>query len=147
MKSNNKENILELKREEQYETVESLLKKSKPSFSYWLFLVFASFIVACGILLENSAIVIGGMLVAPLLTPLLVLALAVSIGEINFIKRELAWFIFKSFLVVILASVIIAFFFGQPKSYFVFENTLKTALLYFVVGASIGFSGNPFSRA
>ncbi|MFH1451127.1 MAG: DUF389 domain-containing protein [bacterium] len=131
-------NLLEISEREQYQTINELLAKSKPSTSYYTLLVLSAFIVACGLLLNNASIVIGGMLVTPVLTPVLVVALALSTGETGFLKNGILLLIIKSFLIVFAGSLIMAFIFGASKEHFLFENTIKTASLYFIVAVASG---------
>ena len=79
----------EMSRSAQYRTVEDLIERSRPDFTYYVLLFISTIIIAAGLLLNNSAIVIGGMLVTPLLTPILVIALGVSVGDTRLIGRVL----------------------------------------------------------
>ena len=86
MQTQNKDNILKMTKVDQYKTVEELLKKSESHSVYYTLLILSVCIVAIGLLLGNAAIVIGGMLVTPILTPILVIALGFSTGQMGAIK-------------------------------------------------------------
>lgn len=132
-----KENdILNVTKSSQYRTVEELLDESKPSTVYYTLLVLSSLIVACGILLGNAPIVIGGMLVTPMLTPVLSVALSISTGEPKLLK-PLGVLLAKSFGFVVVSAFVVALLFGAPKEVF-FENTFRTAILYFMVAMVSG---------
>ena len=132
--------ILAIKKSDQYRTVDELVKKSQPNSIYYTLLFLSSFIITAGILLENSAIIIGGMLVTPLLTPVLFVALGITIGELNSIKGA-GILILKSILIVVFGSVLLAFIFGAPPSPFEFDSGVRTAALYFLVALSAGMAG------
>jgi uncharacterized hydrophobic protein (TIGR00271 family) len=135
--NNHEENILKVKVSDQYKTVDELMKKSRPGSIYYTLLTLSTFIVASGLLLDNAFIIIGGMLVTPVLSPLLVLALGLAIGEPNAIKNEIV-LILKSFLLIILGSLFLALIFGTPGLPDILDNTVRTATLYFIVALAAG---------
>ncbi len=132
--------ILNVTRADQYHTVEELFRKSEPNSVYYALLIISVFIIASGLLLGNSAIVIGGMLVTPLLTPILVIALSFIVGNFRAI-RNTSIIMTKSFLLVIAVSGLLAFVFGAPKNIEMLENTMRTAVLYFIVAIAAGMAG------
>ncbi len=133
--------FLKIKRYEQYRTVKELMEKGQPSNVYYTLLTFSSIIVAAGLLVENAAVVIGGMMVTPVLTPILLISLGVSVGDVGFTKKT-ALFVGKSFLVILLAGLLLGFLFGlngEPH-FFPLDNTLRGAVLYFLVALASGFA-------
>jgi len=102
--------ILEIKKSEQYKTVDELFKRSQPSSIYYTMLVLSTFIVAAGVLLNNAFIIIGGMLVTPVLTPMLVVALGLAVGNLAPLKQE-GLLLAKSFLIIIAGSLLLALLF------------------------------------
>lgn len=137
MTNHNKENLLSVTKTDQYRTVDELLKESKPTVVYYTLLVLSSIIVACGLLLSNSAIVIGGMLVTPVLTPVLVVALAISAGETRPLK-QVGTLLGKSFLIIVVGSLFLSVILGLPADSSIFENSIRTAVLYFIVAIVSG---------
>ena len=137
--STKKPKILDVKKADQYHTISDLFGHSQSDSIYYTLLILSAFIIACGILLNNAPIVIGGMLVTPVLTPLLVVGLALSVGNLRAIKPS-AVLVLKSFLLVVAVSFALAFVFGGPKetSLFIFDNTLKAGVLYFIVAIVSG---------
>ena len=134
-----KQQILKVTKTDQRKTVDELFAKSKPSSSYYTFLILATVIVAAGLLLENAFIVIGGMLVAPVLTPIFVTALGFAVGQGGPIKNASSLLI-KSFFIVVLGSFILALIFGIREIGHAFENTTRTAMLYFLVAVAAGMA-------
>ena len=122
MDEKNQNNKFQLLKSEQCSTVDELLDKSQPCPAYYLLLVLSSLIIGCGLILTNAAIVIGGMIITPVLTPLISIALGISVGKIQLLKH-VSFFRLKSFLIIVLGGLILAFIFGQPASGFIFENT------------------------
>jgi uncharacterized hydrophobic protein (TIGR00271 family) len=136
---------LEVTEGEKYRAVEELIKRSTPNAVYYSLLVFSSLIIGCGILLDNMAILIGGMLVAPVLTPALTMALGISIGDTKLIGKEFGLLV-RSFAVVAMAAAIMTLIFGGPEEFFIAENSLRAASLYFVVAVASGM-GATFALA
>lgn len=131
------ENILEIKKSEQYRTVDELFKRSQSNSIYYTLLAISSLIVASGLLLGNAFIVIGGMLLTPVLSPVLLVALGLAIGDPASIRR-VAMLVAKSIVVIVLSSLILTFLFGSPTEIPFFENTTRTAILYFIVALASG---------
>lgn len=124
---------------DQFKTINKLLEKSVPNTTYYILLVLSSIIITAGLLLNNTAIVIGGMLVTPLLTPILVIALGMSVGEVPLITRT-SKFVGYSCLYVIAGGIFMTILFQAPSEFTVIENSVRTALLYFVVAIASGIA-------
>jgi uncharacterized hydrophobic protein (TIGR00271 family) len=130
-------NILEVTKREQFKTVNELFERSEPNSLYYTLLIVSAFVIASGLLLNNGFIIIGGMLITPVLTPVLLIALGVAVGEPSALKDS-SILLAKSFLLIVGASLLITFIFGPPNDIQVFENTMRTALLYFIVAVGSG---------
>jgi uncharacterized hydrophobic protein (TIGR00271 family) len=140
-KKEEKKEFLKIDKSEQYRTVEELMDKGRPSPVYYTLLTLSSIIVSAGLLVSNAAIVIGGMLVTPILTPILLISLGVSVGDVVFTKKT-SLFVGKSLLVILLSGFLLGILFdlnGEP-SFFPLDNTLRGAVLYFVVALASGFA-------
>jgi uncharacterized hydrophobic protein (TIGR00271 family) len=132
------ENPLVVTKSEQYRTAGELIERSHPNATYYIFLAISSLIVAAGLLLNNATIVIGGMLVAPVLTPLLAISLGLSIGELQ-IMKETSWLLIKSFIIVALISFFMAIILGiGPATAFNLEGDFRASILYFFVALASG---------
>ncbi len=129
--------ILEISRTEQYKTIDELFKRSQSNTVYYTLLILSIIIIASGLLINNASIVIGGMLVTPVLTPILVVALGLVVGEVGAI-RSVAALMGKSFALVIAISAILALLFGTAESSQILENTFRAAVLYFIIAAASG---------
>ena len=135
-----KSDILAIRRSDQYSTVDELVEKSQPNSVYYTLLLISAFIISAGILLGNAAIVIGGMLLTPVLTPVLLISLGITSGELGSM-RGASYLILKSSLLVILSGFILAFLFGSSNTSFVVDDSVRTAALYFFVAVAAGVAG------
>lgn len=136
---NTMDSLLEITKREQYRTVEELLDRSEPNPIYFTLLILSSIIIAAGLLLNNSTIVIGGMVLTPVLTPVLVIALAISLGD-TILLRRMGLLVGKSILVVVAASLVLKIVSGSPSNPIIFNNTIQTAILYFIVALAAGIA-------
>ncbi len=89
-------------------TVEKLFQDSTPTYDFFLMLILSAFIVTIGLLLNNNTLVIGGMLVAPILSPILSLSMGMVVGDGKLMRRS-GEVIAQSILIVVFVSLAISF--------------------------------------
>lgn len=126
---------------QRYRAVDDLIEDSRTTETYMILLVISSVIIAAGSLLANESILIGGMLVTPVLTPVLLLALGISIGRIETIKFA-SKTLLKSFGILFVITLIISVLIGLTETAtsqgYIFENSVRTGVLYFMVAIASG---------
>jgi len=137
-KNENEEDIFYVKRSDQMRTVDELIQESKLSQSYYFMLFFAAIITVSGIMMQNNLIIIAGMLVAPLLQPILTLSLGFATLNIKLIIRSAAIIITSSGIVIgvgILIPILYAPFIDWTAQVdFVFNS------LYFLIAVFAGMA-------
>jgi len=136
--------LFSIKNHDLYRAVEDLIKDSEGNGTYYTLLILSSIIIAAGALLANSAILIGGMLVTPVLTPILLISLGVVSAKPMVIQRA-GILVLKSFGIIFCISFIAALMFGVPSDseFFdvtLFNDSLRAAFLYFIVAFVSGIS-------
>ena len=67
---------------------QSRINSSKPSLDFLLLLVCAAVIATLGLISNSTAVVIGAMIVAPLMDPILSLAFGLTIADNRLVKRS-----------------------------------------------------------
>ncbi|OGL95746.1 TIGR00341 family protein [Candidatus Uhrbacteria bacterium RIFOXYB12_FULL_58_10] len=82
-----KPKIFDLPEPERQKAIGVLLEESVPDADFFVLLVLSSFIVVPGLLINNAAIIIGGMVVAPLLFPILGISMGISQANFHLIFR------------------------------------------------------------
>lgn len=132
----------DIKQKDRYLAISELIRGSQPNTNYYSLLILSSVIISAGLLLANSAILIGGMLVTPVLTPVLLLSLGIVTSRMIVI-RQTSKLIVRSFGLVFIISFLTSFIFGIPENreFFnnaIFNNTLQSAFLYFLVAFASG---------
>ncbi len=98
------------------EAIEQIIDQSAPTKSYYFMLVAASILCTLGLLGNNSAVIIGGMLVAPLLAPILALALGIGVSDNRLMFRSVK-IILISIVVAITSSFVIAVIDHTPNNF------------------------------
>lgn len=127
---------------QKYRAINELVKESQSDGSYYTLLVLSSIIISAGLLLANSSILIGGMLVTPILTPILLISLGIVTSKPRIIKKT-SLLISKSFGVIIAISFLAGLMFQFPDSdeflgFTLFNDSITAAFLYFVVAFASG---------
>ena len=61
-------------------------RSSRPDVDYFIMIGLSAIIASYGLLQDSSAVIIGGMLVAPLFTPILAISLAIVRGDIQLLR-------------------------------------------------------------
>ncbi|HVW67201.1 MAG TPA: DUF389 domain-containing protein [Candidatus Peribacteraceae bacterium] len=107
--------ILEATAEERLEAIENLIRTSTIQGGYYLLLILAVLIVTPGLLVNNTAVIIGGMVMTPLLSPILLLAISLVSGSLKGIGHALLVIVF-SLLLTLFLSALLARIFVQAGS-------------------------------
>ena len=95
--------------EEKNEAIEVLIEHSTPRRDFFLMVVLSVAMAVFGIYLDSIVVLIGSMLIAPVLYPILTIALGIVISDISLIKRSTNT-LWKSILYAMIVSVIIGLF-------------------------------------
>ena len=90
-------------------SIEKIIETSCPNRDFFLMIAASSVIATLGILIDNLVVVVGGMLVAPILSPILALALGIEMGDFRLIRRTL-WAILKAIVVGVILALVISLF-------------------------------------
>lgn len=92
--------------------VKQLIKDSTPDADFFFMVILSVLMATFGLLLGNVPIIIGSMLIAPILSPLLSLSLGIIISDSNLISRSF-YTILKSFAFSVFLSFLMGLIFVQ----------------------------------
>ena len=123
--------------------VEKLIEESATTKEFYLLLLSSASIITLGLILDNSSIVIGGMLLTPLFSPLLTIGLGIVLSNRNIIIKSFVNFL-KLTAAIIIVSLIISFIVNvkEPTIEILLRTTPKFE--YFLVALIAGFMGTYF---
>ena len=122
--------------------IENIIQHASPRQDFFLMLVLAIGMAVFGVLLQSIIVVIASMLIAPLLYPLLSLALGIIAADETLIVRSL-YTIGKSVVLSLAGGFVIAFLFSphQLNTAFLFgSGGSQASLIYAVIAAIAGFA-------
>ena len=136
-----------IKHEEKTAAIETLIKYSTPFQSYFLMVMLSVLMATLGLLMNNIAVIIGSMLIAPMLYPLLGLAMGVVMADAKLIFRSLNTF-FKSILLSIIAAAVVTLFVVPGATNFQLTSeilsrttpTLPDATIAIIAGLAASFA-------
>ncbi|MBI2005062.1 hypothetical protein HYS79_02810, partial [Patescibacteria group bacterium] len=74
--------------EDKLRTVKTLVERATPDFDFFFMITLAVFMSSFGLLLGSETVVIGSMLIAPILYPMLGLSLGVSMANPALMRRS-----------------------------------------------------------
>ena len=80
--------------------------RGRPSSRFWVLLVLAAIIATSGLVADSTATVIGAMIVAPLMTPILGVALAIVLADRPHLLRSFAYVVLGALAVIAIAYAI-----------------------------------------
>lgn len=108
-----------------------------------IMLILAALIAICGVLADSTATVIGAMIIAPLATPILGIALGIVVGHLGLVLRSMAWVI-GGLIVVVGLGTLFANVIPDPSS--LASNSqiagrTSPQLLDMVAALATGFAG------
>jgi uncharacterized hydrophobic protein (TIGR00271 family) len=92
--------------QEQAEVSKSIRRGSRPSTDFSVMITLAAAIATLGLLLNSPAVIIGAMLVAPLMSPILGMGMALVIGDLRFFWTALGT-TFRGILLAIITSFVV----------------------------------------
>lgn len=83
-----------------------LRESSRPDFSFFLLVTLSSGIATLGLLTDSAAVIIGAMLVAPLMSPIIGLGLASLTGDARLLRDAASALIRGAFLAILISSAL-----------------------------------------
>jgi len=128
---------------EKSEAVKKLIDQSTPDTDFFMMVVLSIAMATFGLLLDNTAIVIGAMLIAPVLSPILSLGMGIVMFNESLIRRAV-FTLGKSLLYAIGAAFLIGLLFGSKDGVSVREVLSRTTpnLLDAAVAVVAGFAAS-----
>ncbi len=131
----NKNSFFQATRKEQVDTVERLIGQGTMRSGYYLMLLLATLIVTPGLFLDNVSVLIGGMILAPLLIPILSLSLSLVTGNLQGILRSLR-ILLLSIAIVFAASAAVTLVLSTAYNRISFPHDIQPAIYVFIAFCS-----------
>lgn len=124
--------------------IETIIKNSSPKSDFFLMLILSVSMATFGILLNSIVILVASMLIAPLIFPVISLALGFVTTDQKLIGIS-SYTIFKSLLYSVVVSAVISFLFSNRLGSEVFNSfgltdNSASPLMYILVASIAGFA-------
>lgn len=103
--------IFKVSQTDRHKFCSHIIDSSAPRTDFYFLVILSTLIVALGLLADNVILVIGGMLVTPLLSPVLAIALGIVISDHKVIMRSI-----RIFLISFSFAFLVAFILGVFSS-------------------------------
>ena len=94
--------------------LQELKRDSSPGFDFFILITLSCAIATFGLITDSSAVIIGAMLVAPLMSPILGLSLASVVGEQQMYKKAAIALLEGATLAIILSTLVSLFAYSLP---------------------------------
>lgn len=123
--------------------VERLIRGSTPSQDFFLMVILSILAATFGLLLNNAAVIIGSMLIAPILYPVLSLSLGIIMSDADVLSRSF-WTLLKSIVFSITASNVGALLFSTQFSQITPEiaSRAQPSLTSLIIAVLAGFAAS-----
>ena len=129
--------------------VDKIMKGSMPNHDFFMMVILSVIMATLGLLLNNSAIIIGSMLIAPVLYSILGLSLGLCISDPKLVTRSF-YSILRAMLFAIIASVVVTLLFhnvvGREMNSEILSRTAPS-LLYMCVAIVAGLAAAALGAA
>ncbi len=127
--------------EDKNKAIDTLITHSSPSRDFFLMVILSVAMATFGIIMDSTVVLIGSMLVAPLLYPVITLSLGIAMSKEDLIKRSFG-VLLKSIIIALIVSFGIGILFGGFGSDTKNILTQMTGLRYVFLSVMVaGISG------
>ena len=120
--------------------VARLIKGSTPDFDFFFLVVLSVVMATVGIVIDSPTVVIGSMLIAPILFPVLSLALGVVLGDYKVFYRALTTLGLATGLSVLLAFVVVLLVPGEVAMTAELSSRTEPTLAYLAIAMVSGLA-------
>lgn len=132
-----------LTEEHKNQAIKKLIKNSTPDQDFFLLILLSVIMAAFGLLIDNSSVVIGSMLIAPLLSPVLSLSMGVVMADSKLISRAFYTILKSAALAIGFSAIITVFFYSKAE----FTTTtlidqIQPSLVYGAIGLVAGLAAS-----
>lgn len=120
--------------------VRKLMESSTPNFDFFYIVALSVLMATFGLLANNSAIVIGSMLIAPVLYPILGVALGFVMSNQKVFRRSFKTLARALLLGILVSAVATIFFAGDTVATTEVMSRTETSAIYFMVAFVAGLA-------
>ncbi len=131
--------LFKINPDQRKKTIEKLIESSSPTHAFFLILILSAIVTTFGIVLDNIAIIIGGMLISPLLSPILAISMGIVMADPKLIFRSLRVLLIAIIYVVAISLVFVFFVVNKELNQEILSRAHPN-LIYFGVALASGIA-------
>lgn len=144
--------LFRLTGDERKKAVDKLIEGAHPNAEFYLLLILSSVIVSLGILSDSSTVVIGGMLVAPIISPILSFAMSIVMADFELLFQSAKVLIYSIVTVAVIALLISLLSVGLEVNSEITSRAVTSSEFFFValaagIAAAFAFARPSLSEA
>ncbi len=129
-----------LKRASRHELLSVIEKSSKPTMTYILLIILSAIVVTIGFIRDSEAVVIGAMVIAPMLGPIISTAFASILGDYKLLVKSLVTLVY-GIAIVLGISLLFSLVIPIPFESYEFMSRTHVNLLDIVLALASGTAG------
>lgn len=125
------------------DAVQNLISHSVPSKDFFLMIILAILMATFGLLIDSMAVVVGSMLIAPVLYPILSLSMGIVMSDFKLVSKSFSTLL-KVIVFSIIASALVTLLFVPDKVPYTSEIIARTypSLIVAAIGIVAGFAAS-----
>jgi len=129
--------IFSLTQAQRRKAIDQLLDVSLLTPEYVLLLLLSSLIVIAGLLIDSASAIIGGMVVAPLLSPILTMSMGFALGDFRLLRKAVRTLAISIAFVVAVSAVLSLFATPSSMTSEILERS-SASLAHFLIAVCAG---------
>jgi uncharacterized hydrophobic protein (TIGR00271 family) len=129
-----------LTREGQLELYRNLREAARPNVHFFVLITLSSVIASLGLLINSPAVVIGAMLVAPLMSPIVAIAAGLTFGDAQMLREGLASTVQGAMAAIFIAIIIGLIVPGSEATSEIIART-EPSLIDLMIALASGMAG------
>ncbi|UII54240.1 TIGR00341 family protein [Cytobacillus spongiae] len=110
------EDFHKLQRASRHELLVNIEKSSKITLTYTLLVILSAIVVTIGFIKNSEAVIIGAMVIAPMLGPVISIAFSSILGDYKLLSQSLVTLLF-GITIVVFISILFSFLFPIPDTH------------------------------
>lgn len=126
--------------DQRQEVLATVKEQAQTDHGYYLMIVLSIVIAVLGLMLNSAAVIIGGMIVSPLLYPLISIGAAIATGDSSLLQKSL-WIAAKSITLTLVAAIGISYISPIKEPTMEILARTEPTLIDLIVAIASGLAG------
>lgn len=140
IKQEEKEDARKIQRASRHELLGSIEKSSRITLNFTLLVILSAIVVTIGFIKNSEAVIIGAMVIAPMLGPVISIAFSSILGDFSLLRHS-SMTLFYGIVIVIGIAIVMTFFLPVPVENNEFASRTHVNLSDIVLALASGTAG------